>query len=57
MIDLEKEKKKLELKRVIYMREEMEYKILERMAEIERLKDNLAAQDKRIGELEAELKG
>ena len=55
MINIETEKKKLELKRVTFMREEMEFRILERMAEIDRLRENIAIQEKRIAELDKEL--
>lgn len=56
MINLELEKKKLELKRVIYMKEELEFKVLERVAEIERIKENIKIQESKMAELEAELK-
>ena len=56
MIDLEKENKKLEMKRVTLAKEEMEFKILERMAEIDRLKMNNEIQNKRAEELTLELK-
>ena len=55
MIDLEKEKKKLELKRVRFARDEMDFRILERLSDIERLKENMKIQDERIAELELEL--
>lgn len=55
-MDLEKEKKKLERKRVEMAKDEMEYKILERMADIERLKENIKIQEARMAELDRELK-
>jgi hypothetical protein len=56
-MNLERKKKELELSKVKCGRQEMEFKILERLEEIERLKDNLKIQDKRISELELELQG
>lgn len=51
MMDLEKERKKLELGRVEQARREMEFQILERQAEISRLQDNIENQKKRELEL------
>ena len=54
-MDLEKERKKIELIRVRAARAEQEFKIFERMDEIERIKQNIQAQLKREAELEKEL--
>lgn len=55
-MDLEKERKKVELIRVRAARAELEFKILERLDEIERIKQNIQAQLKREAELEEETK-
>ena len=55
-MDLEKKKKELEIKRVLLARDEMEFKIAEREADIMRLKDNIEIQNKRIEELNLEIK-
>jgi hypothetical protein len=57
MSNLEIERKKIELKRVTLSKDEMEFKILERLADIDRLKENIAVQEKRIKELQQETKG
>jgi hypothetical protein len=54
-MSLEKKKKELELAKVKCGKQEMEFKILERLEDIERLKENINIQDKRILELEKEL--
>lgn len=56
MHDLDMMKKKLELSKVKCGKEEMEYRILEREADIKRLKDSIIIQDTRINELTNELK-
>jgi len=55
--DLEKSRKELELSRVRYAKQEMEFKILERLADIERLKENIKSQEKREEELINEIQG
>jgi predicted nucleotide-binding protein (sugar kinase/HSP70/actin superfamily) len=55
MTELEKKKKILEIKRVEVAKEEMEFRILERLDEIERLRDNIENQDRRIFEIKHEL--
>lgn len=51
---IEEKKKKLELDRVIMAKKELEFRIEERLDEIEKLKEHVLAQDKRIKELEKE---
>jgi hypothetical protein len=55
MTELERKKKKLELSRVQLAREEMEVKIEERLAEIERLKEFIAVQEAKEKEIKGEL--
>ena len=55
-MNLELEKKKLELKKVETSKAEFEYKILERLQDIERLKDNVANQDKAAHKIREEIK-
>lgn len=55
-MNLENERKKVELIRVRAARAELEFKILERQEEIEKIKQNIQAQLKREAELEAEIK-
>lgn len=55
MTELEKKKKILEIKRVEVAREEMEFRIFERLEEIERLRENIQNQDRRILEIKQEL--
>lgn len=57
MNDLDKARKKLELMKVKCAKEEMQFKILERQADIDRIKQSINAQDERIKELETELQG
>ena len=57
MNNLEIKRKKLDLARIQMARQEMEFKIEERLEEIERLKLNIEVQSKRETELEQELKG
>jgi peptidoglycan hydrolase CwlO-like protein len=56
METLEKKRKMLELERVRVAKLEMEFKIEERLADIERLRDNIKNQEKRMSELEEEIK-
>ena len=55
MPDLKLEKKKLELLRIKTGQAEIEYKIMERLDDVERMKKNLEIQKQRIKELEQEL--
>lgn len=52
MNKLEEAKKKLEINKVRCAKEEMEVRILEREAEIERLKMNIEVQNEKLKELE-----
>lgn len=54
-MNLELEKKKLELRKVETAMYEMEYKILERMADIDRIKDNIENQKSTIDKLKEEI--
>ncbi len=54
-MNLEKERRRLEFKRVEMAMLEMEFKIQERLADIERLKENISNQQKRLDELKSEL--
>lgn len=56
MSNLELAKKKLELKRVEYALDEMDVKILEREADIERIKSNKVAQDEAMERIKNEIK-
>ncbi len=56
-MSLEKERKELEMRRVEMAKIEMEFKIKERLADIERLKEHIATQDKRLQQLREELGG
>jgi len=53
---IELKRKELELRRVEMARAEMEFHILEREADIARLRANIENQDKRIAEIKEELK-
>jgi len=55
-MNLALEKKKLEIKKVETAMLEMEYKVLERLADIERLKENINNQQKTIDRLKEEIK-
>jgi len=55
-MSLELGRKKLELKRVIMAKEELEFAILEREADILRIKSNIENQEKKISEIQKELK-
>ena len=48
---LEHERKKMELKRVELARDEMQFKILQRKADIDRLANDIKVQNNRINEL------
>lgn len=54
-MNLELEKKKLDLKKLETSRAEFEYKILERLADVERIKSNIAKQDEAIQKIKEEL--
>ena len=55
-MNLALEKKKLEIKKVETAMLEMEYKVLERLADIERLRENINNQENRIQAIEEEIK-
>ncbi len=55
-MNIELEKKKLERRKVETAKYEMEFKILERMADIERIKENMKRQDERMKTLDQEIK-
>ena len=55
MKDLERAKKELELKKISLAKEEMKYKILERMADIERLEENIKKQEEAEERVKQEL--
>lgn len=55
MSELEKKKKKLELSKVRVAREEMEFRIMERMDEVKRMEEAILKQMEREKELELEL--
>lgn len=55
-MDIELARKKLELKKVETALAEMEFKKLERLADIERIERNMENQKQRIEELKNELK-
>lgn len=55
MMTLDEKRKRVELYRLKASREELELKILEREAEIEKIKENMAMQDVRIAELHNQL--
>jgi len=57
MNELDKARKQLELSKVKCAKEEMEFKILERQTDIDRIKQSIKAQDERIKELQTELQG
>lgn len=54
-MSLERAKKELEIKKVQVAKDEMEFKILERMEDIKRLKENMENQSNRIEQLNKEL--
>lgn len=53
--ELDKARKSLELRKVETAKMEMEFRVLERQSEIERLKENILIQDIRIEELKQEI--
>ena len=53
---LDKKRKELELERVKLAKKELEFKIEERMDEVNRLQEHIKVQDAKIQELEKELK-
>lgn len=55
MHNLEKEKKRLQKKRLELGIQENEFKILERMKDIRRIEDNIKVQQESLKELEASL--
>lgn len=55
-INIELERKKLEMKRVEVAQADMEFTILERMADIERLEKNIENQKARVKELAQQIK-
>ncbi len=55
-MNLELERKKLELDRVLMAKREMEFVILERLNDIERLKSQIEKQDSRALELQEQIK-
>jgi len=54
-VNIERARKELELKKVETALAEMQFKKLERLADIERLDDNIQKQKERINELKTEL--
>lgn len=54
-MNLENKKKKLELQRVILAKDELEFKIEERLEEIERLKTHIEIQKQTILKLKQEI--
>jgi len=55
--DLELERKKLDLKRCEINKDEIDFKVLERLDEIERLKKQKDRHDERIDELKKQIHG
>lgn len=56
MTELEKQKTKLNIKKAETAKLELEYKILERMEDIQRMREHIQLQDQRIDELTKSLK-
>ena len=54
-MNIDLERKKLELVKVEAAKYELEFKIKERMADIQRIKENILIQDKKINELNSEI--
>jgi len=50
-MNLEHERKKMELKRVELSRDEMQFKILQRLNDIERLEKDIIIQENKINEI------
>jgi hypothetical protein len=57
MSTLEQRKKELELERVKLAKKELEFKIEERLEEIDRLKSHIEIQNQTIKKIEQEIKG
>ncbi len=55
MGSLEIERKKLNVRRLETSKAELEFKILERMADVDRIKENISKQDDEIKKLKMEL--
>jgi len=55
-MSIEYKKKQLELDRVTLAKKELEFRIEERLDEIEKLKEHILVQEKRVKELQEELK-
>ena len=56
-MNIEKKRKEVELMKIRAARVELEFKIMEREADIQRMRDHMALHDKREEELLEELKG
>jgi hypothetical protein len=56
-VSLEKKKKEVELMKIRAARTELEFKIMERESEIEKMRNHMKLHDKREVELLKELKG
>jgi D-mannonate dehydratase len=54
-MNLELEKKKLDLRKLETSKAEFEYKVLERLADVQRIKDSIAKQDEAIEKIKAEI--
>lgn len=54
-MNLELEKKKLDLRKLETSKAEFEYKVLERLADVERIKDSIAKQDEAIEKIKTEI--
>lgn len=54
-MNLELEKKKLDLKKLETSKLEFEYKILERLADVERIKESIAKQEEAIQKIQDEI--
>jgi len=55
VLNLELEKKKLDLKKIETSKSEFEYKILERLADVERIKESIAKQEEAIDKIKDEI--
>lgn len=55
-MSIDKKRKEIELERVNLAKKELEFRIDERLHEIEKLKEHIKVQDQRIEELKKELK-
>lgn len=54
-MNLELEKKKLDLKKLETSKLEFEYKVLERLSDIERIKESIAKQEEAIQKIQDEI--